>query len=77
VRHAERHRIRFRREVELAWESCDHGVIYPGWKHHDGGDVTSAFFACVTASWYRFEYFRSALCRAEEVPEVVERVVVE
>jgi penicillin amidase len=25
-----------RRSVTLQWESCDHGVLYPDWHHHDG-----------------------------------------
>lgn len=27
---------RFGRTVTLEWESCEHGVLYPGWHHHDG-----------------------------------------
>jgi penicillin amidase len=30
---------RFGRKVALAWESCDHGVLYPGWTHDDGADL--------------------------------------
>jgi penicillin amidase len=40
------------------------------------GDVESAFFANTSALWDRREYFRSALWKADEVPNVVERVVV-
>jgi hypothetical protein len=39
--------------------------------------VTSTYFAGISESWYRFEYFRSALWPAHEVPDVVERVLVE
>jgi penicillin amidase len=38
-RHLERRRVRFRRPAELAWESCAHGVLYPGWRHDDGADL--------------------------------------
>lgn len=37
--HRERRPARFGRHVELAWESCEHGVIYPGWTHDDGADL--------------------------------------
>jgi len=36
-----------------------------------------AFGRGLTAAWHRFEYFRSALWKAEEVPNVVERLVIE
>ena len=36
-----------------------------------------AFGRALSAAWYRFEYFRSALWKAEEVPNVVERLVIE
>ncbi|HVP27603.1 MAG TPA: penicillin acylase family protein [Myxococcota bacterium] len=38
-RHHERRRSRFGGEVEIAWERCEHGIVYPGWKHHDGIDL--------------------------------------
>lgn len=37
--HRERHQARFGRHVELRWESCAHGVVYPGWTHDDGADL--------------------------------------
>jgi len=37
--HREQRDARFGRRVELAWESCEHGVIYPGWTHDDGADL--------------------------------------
>jgi penicillin amidase len=40
-------------------------------------DARSTFFATGAAQWHRFEYFRSALWKAGEVPDVRERVVVE
>jgi acyl-homoserine lactone acylase PvdQ len=27
---------RFGRTVTLEWETCDHGILYPDWHHHDG-----------------------------------------
>jgi penicillin amidase len=38
-RHRESHAVRFRRPAELAWESCEHGILYPGWRHDDGADL--------------------------------------
>lgn len=37
--HHERRRGRLGRRVDLRWESCAHGVLYPGWTHHDGADL--------------------------------------
>lgn len=59
---------------------CDLAKPDEGWFAHSSGpsgDPTSSFFANLTESWYRFEYFRSALWPAAEVPDVVERVVVD
>ena len=39
-------------------------------------DPRTAFFGNLSASWHRFEYFRSALWKADEVPNVLERVTV-
>ena len=58
---------------------CDLAKPDEAWFAHTtgpSGDPTSAYFSNVTESWYRFEYFRSALWTAGEVPDVVERVVV-
>jgi penicillin amidase len=38
------------------------------------GDPNSAFFANLSAPWHRFEYFRSALWKADDVPHKVEQV---
>lgn len=37
--HRERMPARFGRTVTLEWESCEHGILYPGWKHDDGADL--------------------------------------
>jgi len=41
--HRERRAARFGRRVELRWEACAHGVLYPGWTHHDGVDLAVRF----------------------------------
>jgi penicillin amidase len=28
-----------RRPILIEWESCEHGVLFPGWRHHDGTDL--------------------------------------
>ncbi|MDJ0868053.1 MAG: penicillin acylase family protein [Myxococcota bacterium] len=38
-RHRETLRTRGGRAVDLEWESCEHGVIYPDWRHDDGADL--------------------------------------
>lgn len=37
------HRSRFGRDRVIEWESCDHGIIYPDWRHHDGCDLALKF----------------------------------
>lgn len=37
--HRETRRVRFGRRVELQWDSCEHGILYPGWTHDDGVDL--------------------------------------
>lgn len=39
TRHVERRPARLGRRVELRWESCEHGIVYPGWTHDDGADL--------------------------------------
>jgi penicillin amidase len=39
-------------------------------------DPRSAFFANLSPSWHRYEYFRSALWKADEVPDRVEHLVI-
>jgi penicillin amidase len=63
-RHRERRLARFRRSVELAWESCEHGIVYPGWKHHDGVDLA---LRQVPADVGRFLAGSLALLGAREV----------
>lgn len=41
------------------------------------GDVGSSYFASLSRDWSHFRYFRSALWAPEEVPDVVERLVIE
>lgn len=38
-KHREPHQSRFGKTVSLEWESCEHGIIYPDWRHHDGCDL--------------------------------------
>ncbi len=59
---------------------CDLGVPDQALFAHCAGpsaDPGTTFFANLSAPWHRFEYFRSALWRPEEVPEPVEHVLVE
>lgn len=52
TRHRVTHRARFGRTVQLDWERCEHGVIYPGWKHHDGVDLAVRFVPADMASYF-------------------------
>lgn len=39
TKHREAQRARFGRAITIEWEQCEHGIIYPGWTHHDGADL--------------------------------------
>jgi penicillin amidase len=59
---------------------CDLAKPEEAWFAHSSGpsaDVSSVFFANLSAPWRRFEHFRSCLWRPAEVPDVVERAVLE
>ena len=58
---------------------CDLSKPDEAYFSHTSGpsaDVGSAFHANLSGPWARFEYFRSCLWKPNEVPDVVERVVV-
>ncbi len=58
---------------------CDLSTPEEAWFAHNSGpsgDIASPFFSNLTPAWHRFEYFRSALWPADQVPEKVEHVVV-
>jgi penicillin amidase len=50
-RHVERIPVRFGGSLTLEWESCAHGVLYPGWKHHDGVDLAVRFVPADLAAY--------------------------
>jgi penicillin amidase len=60
TKHLETHRVRFGRERPLEWERCEHGVLYPGWKHHDGVDLALRYVGADLA-----RYFEGYLALAE------------
>jgi penicillin amidase len=39
TRHREELPARRGRSVVIEWEDCEHGILYPGWRHHDGVDL--------------------------------------
>lgn len=52
TRHNEVLEVRFGRNVPLAWESCAHGIIYPGWKQRDGADLALKYVDCDHAAHF-------------------------
>ncbi len=52
TQHREAHPTRFGRRVNLEWESCEHGIIYPGWRHHDGTELALRFASSDLASYF-------------------------
>jgi penicillin amidase len=64
VKHREDHATRSA-PIPLEWETCEHGVIYPGWKHHDGTDL-----ALRVVPFDLARYFEGYLALAEsETPD--------
>ena len=41
------------RAVTLSWESCEHGVLFPGWRHHDGVDLAVRFVSADPATYFQ------------------------
>jgi penicillin G amidase len=39
TKHREELPARLGRRVAIEWESCEHGILYPGWHHHDGVEL--------------------------------------
>ena len=57
---------------------CDLARPEEAWFAHSSGpsgDPGSAWHANLSAPWSRFELYRSALWRPDEVPDTVERIV--
>ena len=52
TRHTEDLPARLRRRVTLAWESCEHGILYPGWRHHDGVELAVRLVPSDLARWF-------------------------
>jgi penicillin amidase len=76
--HREEMPTRFGRHVTLAWESCEHGILYPGWRHHDGAELAMRLVPSDLAAWFEgcvalaasqtVEAHRAALLRMHDGP---------
>lgn len=74
----DQHKGRFSKLKAIEWEECDHGIIYPGWEHHDGTSVALKFADadlakhfrgyCQFASAKTVEDFQQALALANRGP---------
>lgn len=42
---------RFGGTIDVTWEQCEHGIVYPGWKHHDGVDLALRFVSADIATY--------------------------
>lgn len=51
-KHVERHTVRFGSDASIEWESCPHGIIYPGWKHHDGVDLALRYIGADAGAFF-------------------------
>lgn len=78
TRHRAIHGARFGRTLQHEWERCEHGVIYPGWKHHDGVDLAVRFVPADMATYFEgsldlmasttVDAHRAALAKLNEGP---------
>lgn len=78
AKHREELPARGGRTVTLEWESCEHGVIYPGWHHHDGTPLAVRIVPSDTAAMFEgyvalaeartVDAFRAGLARCNEGP---------
>ena len=44
---------RFGRRIAVGWEACEHGILYPGWRHHDGVELAVRLVSCDLAELVR------------------------
>src|SRR5262249_34496567 len=44
--------VRFGRRIVIGWEACEHGILYPGWRHHDGTELAVRLVSCDLAEWF-------------------------
>ena len=51
--HREELPARFGRRVAVEWEACEHGILYPGWRHHDGTELAVRVVPCDLAELVR------------------------
>jgi penicillin amidase len=49
----ERVAVRFGRPVTIAWETCDHGIIYPHWQSEGAPTVALRYAGCDHAAHFR------------------------
>ncbi len=69
---------RFGRRVTLEWETCDHGIIYRDWHHHDGTPLAVRLVPSDLAALFEgylglveaqtVEAFRAGLARCHDGP---------
>jgi penicillin amidase len=78
VRQCEVLRLRGGRERPIEWERCAHGILYPGWRHHDGVELAVRYVSADAAAWFEGHLaqmeaqtvadYRAALERINEGP---------
>jgi len=71
-------RSRFGKDVPITWEECEHGILFPGWKHHDGTELAVRHVHSDLAAWFEghralasattVEQYRAGLERVNEGP---------
>lgn len=76
--HSEPLNARFHRHDAVTWERCEHGIIYPDWKHGDGADLALRYIDCNHAAHFEGhlalmaaqtpEAFDAALAQINEGP---------
>lgn len=74
ARRRETLRPRFGKPVTIEWEECEHGILYPGWKHHDGTELAVRHTHSDLAAWFEGHRTLAAATTVEEYRAGLERV---
>ena len=66
TKHREELPARLGRRIAVEWESCEHGVLYPGWRHHDGVELAVRAVPSDLAHYFEGYLALAAACTVED-----------
>lgn len=65
---------RFGRAAQIEWEQCEHGILYPGWKHADGADLALRYAGCDHAAHFEGHLALMSASTPEEMDAALARI---